>query len=243
MEHMECGDTIWFKIKSVLRVKTQELCLPKFAEGQPGCLSPLTITLTISNLKWKTSWGIIFSVVTNHHDIAWGHKRHSKESWIYWDICCTRTREWLIDCLRIHDLTVFSFSVLEKELDLKAYDHSGILLLNLMSPDYKNVWESQEMYSKYTWKCPLILLTVGGQASCYWNSPCSGEMPEMHVLPQSLRPSFPASPAWVLDQRRSIHWDGDSDLHSVALRITVINLKLTWGNVEVHGGIWSHKHE
>lgn len=32
-----------------------------------------------------------------------------------------------------------------------------------------------------------------------------GEMPEMPVLPQSLRPSFPASPAWVLDQRKSIH--------------------------------------
>lgn len=41
----------------------------------------------------------------------------------------------MTDGLQIHNLIVFSFSVLEKELYLKAYDHPGILLLNLKSPD------------------------------------------------------------------------------------------------------------
>lgn len=134
--------------------------------------------------------------------------------------------------------------MLEKELHLKAYGHSWVLLLNLMYPDYKNVWESQEMYRKYTWKCPLILCTVGSRGSRPWNQPCSGETSEMIVSPQSLLPSpasaaSPASPAWVLDQRKSVDPDGNSAVHSVALRITIINLKLTWGNMEVRG--WNLK--
>ena len=36
---------------------------------------------------------------------------------------------------------------------------------------------------------------------------------------------------------RSVNPDGNSDRYSVALRITIINLKLTWSNTEAHDGI------
>lgn len=44
----------------------------------------------------------------------------------------------MTDYLQINNLIAFSFSMLEKELHLTAYGHSGVLLLNLMNPDYEN---------------------------------------------------------------------------------------------------------
>lgn len=73
-----------------------------------------------------------------------------------------------------------------------------------------------------------------GHQGLVGNQACLGEMSKKHGLPQNLLPS-PAFP--VLDQGRSVDPDGNSNLHSVALRITIINLKLTWGNTEAHNGI------
>ena len=54
-------------------------------------------------------------------------------------------------------------------------------------------------------KVPAYTINSGRSGFMLLELTMLGEMPEMPVLPQSLHPSFPASPAWVLDQRRSIH--------------------------------------
>lgn len=41
---------------------------------------------------------------------------------------------------------------------------------------------------------------------------------------------FPSPQPWVLDQMRRVCPDRNSKAHSAAVRITIINLKLTWGN-------------
>lgn len=82
-------------------------------------------------------------------------------------------------------------------------------------------------------ECLCALLTVGHQ-SLVGNQSCLGEMSKRHVLPPNLLLSTPFP---VLDQGRSVDPDGNSDRYSVALRITIINLKLTWSNTEAHDGI------
>lgn len=65
----------------------------------------------------------------------------------------------------------------------------------------------------------------------------------MHALPQSPAPS-PFSPGLGSASKAECQprWK-NFDIHFVALRIIKINLKMTWGNMEVHDGILSHKQE
>lgn len=82
----------------------------------------------------------------------------------------------MTDYLQIHNLIAFSFSMLEKELHLKAYGHSGVLLLNLMNPDYENAWEPGNVQRVYR-KCLLVLLAETQRAQ--------GNI-KTHDLPQTL---------------------------------------------------------
>lgn len=99
--------------------------------------------------------------------------------------------------------------MLEKELYLKAYGHSGVLLLPLMYPDYINVREG------VTWA-----VSSGVKAS-RGTGRAQGRRFKGKPFPQSPPPSLDSS---GLDPRRRVNPDGNGDMHSVALRITIINL-------------------